>query len=72
MNCGDCVQKLDRFVDRELTDQEVAEVQRHLEDCPPCEDRFRLEAEMKRLVRNCCSHDRAPEGLRDKLREILS
>ncbi|MGH7904616.1 MAG: mycothiol system anti-sigma-R factor [Candidatus Dormibacteraceae bacterium] len=71
MNCRDCVEKLDGFVDRELSDAEVLEVRRHLKDCPPCEDRFHLEVEVKRLVRTCCSSDRAPDSLREKLREIL-
>ncbi|MGH7778169.1 MAG: mycothiol system anti-sigma-R factor [Candidatus Dormibacterales bacterium] len=71
MNCRECVEWLDRFVDRELTHLELAQVRRHLEECPPCKDRFHLETEVKRLVRTCCTQDRAPEALREKLREIL-
>ena len=71
MNCGECVDRLGGYVDRELTEVEMSEVRRHLKECPPCEDRFYLETVVKRLVRTCCSQDRAPEGLREKLREIL-
>ena len=71
MNCQDCLENLDAYVDRELTDAEVVELRRHLEHCPPCEDRYRFEAGLKRLVKVCCEQDHAPVELRDKLREIL-
>jgi mycothiol system anti-sigma-R factor len=73
MNCDECEDKLERFVDRELSDAEVAELRRHLHECPPCEDRYRFQAEFKRLIRvSCCQPEsNAPESLRAKLREIL-
>ncbi len=71
MNCQDCLDQLDAYVDRELTDAEVSDLQRHLAHCPPCEDRYRFEADLKRLVRVCCEQEQAPLELRDKLREIL-
>jgi len=71
MNCDDCLQKLDRFVDRELSDREVAELQQHLSECPPCEDRYRFQADLKRLVKICCDQGEAPAELREKLRQIL-
>jgi len=71
MRCSDCLQRLDGFVDRELTDDEVEEVKRHLGHCPPCEERYRLEVQVKRLVKVCCDKGGAPPHLRAKLREIL-
>ena len=71
MNCDDCLQKLDQYVDRELSDGEVAELQAHLADCPPCEDRYRFQADLKRLVKVCCDQGEAPVELREKLRQIL-
>ena len=72
MNCNDCLEKLDRYVDRELTDQEVEHVMRHLVLCPPCEDRYQLQVHMKRLVKVCCDQGGAPRRLRDRLEQILS
>ncbi len=71
MNCHDCIEKLALYTDRELNDSEVVEVRHHLEDCPPCNDRFRFESDLKRLIRVSCEKDRAPESLRAKLRQIL-
>jgi len=57
--------------DGELSDAEVVQLKYHLEHCPPCEDRYRFQADLKRLVRVCCEQDRAPTELREKLRQIL-
>ena len=72
MNCKDCSEKLDRFVDRELNSTEVLELQLHLESCPDCTDQFEFQAHLKRLVRHSCECDGAPALFRDKLRHLLS
>jgi mycothiol system anti-sigma-R factor len=71
MNCGDCLEKLGGYMDRELSDSEVDEVRRHLADCPPCEDLYDFQVGMKRLVRVCCDRAKAPAHLRDRLNQIL-
>jgi mycothiol system anti-sigma-R factor len=72
MNCGDCKDKLDRYLDRELSDTEMLELQLHLEGCPPCADNYDFQASLKRLVKVCCEQDKAPAALREKLRQILA
>lgn len=72
MNCGECLEKLHGFVDRELNELEMAEVRRHLVDCPPCEDFFELQVGVKRLVKRCCDESTAPAHLRERLSQILS
>lgn len=72
MNCPDCQDKLDRFVDRELTNTEALEIQLHLEGCPDCNDQYEFQAQLKRLVKHSCDCDSAPAGFREKLRQILS
>jgi mycothiol system anti-sigma-R factor len=71
MNCRDCAERLERYLDRELTDAEVDELRRHLTFCGPCDDRYRFQANLKRLVRVCCHQYAAPDTLRDRLRQIL-
>jgi len=72
MNCNDCSEKLDSYLDRELSNTEMLELQLHLEGCPPCADNYEFQASMKRLVKVCCEQDKAPEAFREKLRQILS
>ena len=71
MNCNDCKEKLDRYVDRELNNTEVLELKLHLEGCPPCADQYEFQAHLKRLVKVCCDKDVAPAAFREKLRQIL-
>jgi mycothiol system anti-sigma-R factor len=71
MNCSDCKENLDRFVDRELNNTEMLELQLHLEGCPPCADQYDFQAHLKRLVKVCCDQDEVPPAFREKLRQIL-
>jgi mycothiol system anti-sigma-R factor len=71
MNCPDCKEKLDRFVDRELNSTEVLEVQLHLEGCPDCMENYEFQAQLKRLIKHSCECD-TPPAFREKLRQILS
>jgi mycothiol system anti-sigma-R factor len=71
MNCDGCLEKLERYVDRELTDQELDEVRGHLARCSPCEDRYQLQVGLKRLVKLSCDQGTAPAHLRAKLVQIL-
>jgi len=72
MNCPDCQDKLDRYLDRELTNTEALEIQLHLEGCPDCNDQYEFQVQLKRLVKHSCDCDSAPAGFREKLRQILS
>ena len=72
MRCEECADKLDGFVDRELTNTEALEVQLHLEGCPDCMEHYEFEAHLKRLVKHSCECDKAPTAFREKLRQILS
>ena len=61
--------RLYRYLDRELSDAEVAEVKGHLAACPPCGRHLRFEADLRRLVRTKASGDCAPQHLRNLIRE---
>jgi len=72
---GDCRETLERlyeYLDRELSEAEQIEVQGHLDDCPPCRDRFHFEENVLRLVRRCCRDVSAPPSLVEKVRRICS
>ena len=66
MNCREVAIRLYEFVDRELSPEEVAQVQRHLEECPPCLQHFQLEVSVRRLVRRACC-ETAPESLKARI-----
>lgn len=70
LDCDEVVERLYHYLDRELSDAEVAEVQRHLDACPPCRDRFTFEENVLRLVRTCARRLSAPPSLVEKVRRL--
>jgi len=71
LNCTAAERRLQRFLDQELTDDEAAEVQMHLEQCENCRSRFRFEAGLRRLVRQGGRQEAAPESLRARVQQLL-
>jgi mycothiol system anti-sigma-R factor len=71
MNCQETIARLSTFLDRELSEAEVREVQVHLKRCPPCVDLFHFEEGVKRLVKRCCEGERAPAAFRERLDRAL-
>ncbi|MBO0708137.1 MAG: zf-HC2 domain-containing protein [Candidatus Dormibacteraeota bacterium] len=73
MNCDDCIERLDPYVDRELTENEIDEVRVHLAECPPCGHQVELRTDLKRLVKVCLEDQpgASPE-LRQRLQHLLA
>lgn len=65
--CGWAMDRLDQYVDRELTEVEMAEVRRHLEDCPPCGRHFQFHEHLKLLVYTKACPERAPAHLKGQI-----
>jgi anti-sigma factor (TIGR02949 family) len=56
--CRDVYRLVFEYLDRELTPDERAEVERHIEACPGCEEHFAFDGAVLRFVRQ-----RAPRAL---------
>ena len=66
---SDCAKALERmffFIDHELAEADVSEIQRHLDDCAPCLVKYDLERTVKALVARSCTES-APEALRERV-----
>lgn len=73
MECLDCVEataRLHLYIDRELTAEEVMIVQQHLSGCPNCECRFHFDLQIKRLLHERCTIQRAPAHLREAVMRL--
>jgi mycothiol system anti-sigma-R factor len=66
MSCEDMDKLLQPFLDRELSENELQQVQAHLDACPPCVRVFHLEVSLRRVVRRACSES-APQSLRARI-----
>ena len=68
-DCEKCEQLLQGYLDRDLTDDEVATAERHLNGCEYCRRRYRFEAHLRRYIRTSAV-ERMPAGLMAKLAEL--
>jgi anti-sigma factor (TIGR02949 family) len=67
--CEQCEELLQPFLDRELTDDERAVAEEHLDLCEYCRKRYRFEEVLRRFVRQAVTEDMPPE-LKTKLAEL--
>ena len=60
------------FLDRELlSEDERLDIQRHLEACRPCYERYGLEREITALVSRLRGHQRCPDHVRNRISALL-
>lgn len=70
IDCKEAERRLHRFVDRELDDEQAAQVKQHLDACDNCRARFRFEAGLKRLIRQSVVSETTSDLLRDQVRRL--
>jgi anti-sigma factor (TIGR02949 family) len=70
IDCKEAERRLHRYLDRELTEEEAAEVRQHLSMCDNCRARFRFEDGLRRVVRRVGQAERAPAELRERIRSL--
>ena len=64
--CAKCEEVLQPYLDRDLTDEERAEAEAHLDRCVYCRKRYRFEVTLRRFVRQAAAEP-MPIELKQKL-----
>jgi mycothiol system anti-sigma-R factor len=64
--CEKCEEWMQPYLDRELSDDERAEAEVHLDNCSYCRKRYRFEESLRIFVRQVCSEE-MPSELKQKL-----
>jgi anti-sigma factor (TIGR02949 family) len=59
--CEQCEELLQPFLDRELSDAERAEAEKHLDGCSYCRKRYRFEVQLRRFVRQAVVEEMTPD-----------
>ncbi|TMK76679.1 MAG: hypothetical protein E6G45_12580 [Actinobacteria bacterium] len=67
--CEWCEEVLQDYLDRELTDAEMKEAERHLDGCSYCRKRYHFEASLRRYVYQSVGEPMAPD-LKQRLSEL--
>jgi mycothiol system anti-sigma-R factor len=68
--CQDAERRLHDYLDRELSAAELQVVAQHLDECPPCLDKFAVQEHLNRLVKVHCQ-ETAPSRLRKYIGGLL-
>jgi mycothiol system anti-sigma-R factor len=66
--CAELIAEVWTLLDGECTAETRQKLKHHLDECPPCLRLFGIEEQFKALIATKCSGDKAPEGLRERLR----
>lgn len=72
MTCEEAVKKLYDYIDKELDQGVIRQIDKHLEICRMCCDHFEFEKRMKSLVQESCFQNRAPNYLKSKIVDDLN
>ena len=65
--CDKCEELMQPYLDRVLTDAEMAEAEQHLERCNWCRTRYRFEVSLRQYVRQAVSAEAMPPELKLRL-----
>ena len=71
MNCQETFQRLNDYVDRELTESEQGLVEAHLAACTQCTALFDFEGNVLRELREKLNRIQLPDTLRARVAEAL-
>jgi len=65
--CEEALRRLEDFLDRELTPEEMRRVQAHLDTCAACTGQFQFEGQLLDRLREKLRRTSLPPDLRDKI-----
>lgn len=68
--CQEVLRRLEAFLDGELDETDVGELEEHLAECYPCTDRATFEEQLRSIVARECIED-APAGLVRRIHDHL-
>ncbi|MGI8663110.1 MAG: mycothiol system anti-sigma-R factor [Acidimicrobiales bacterium] len=68
--CDDALHTMYHFLDGELTEDRRAQIQAHIEACPPCFEGFDFEAELRQVIAKRC-YEEVPEALRTRIASAI-
>ena len=70
--CATVIAEAWTLLDGECTDDTRDKLRHHLDECPACLRYYGVEERIKSLIASKCSGEKAPEGLRKRLRVEIS
>jgi mycothiol system anti-sigma-R factor len=66
-HCRDILGRVYEYLDGEMTEDDMAKVRHHLDECHPCLTQYELNTALKALLRRGCACEPAPRELRARI-----
>ncbi|MGK2880950.1 MAG: mycothiol system anti-sigma-R factor [Mycobacterium sp.] len=70
--CAAVIAEVWTLLDGECTADSRDKLRQHLDECPACLRHYGVEERIKKLIATKCSGEKAPQGLRERLRIRIS
>lgn len=71
LNCQQMFERLQDYLDRELSVEEIAQVKMHLDVCGVCAEEYRFEESVLKHVRGCLFDAKVPADLAERLKRAI-
>jgi mycothiol system anti-sigma-R factor len=71
MNCEEAINLIDGYLDGELDPITNQEIERHLRDCPACEQAYKTQRALVRTIGSAAPYYKAPAELRQRIQSSL-
>ncbi|MFV0494023.1 mycothiol system anti-sigma-R factor [Mycobacterium sp.] len=72
LGCSQVIAEVWTLLDGECNPDSQEQLRRHLEACPECFRHYGIEERIKVLIASKCRGERAPDGMRERLRLEIS
>lgn len=72
LDCREVLEEVYLYLDAECSDRRRGVIRDHLEECSPCLSEYGIEQEVRTIVHRCCSNEKAPDEVKERLRQKLS
>jgi mycothiol system anti-sigma-R factor len=70
VNCKEALQKIYEFLDKD-SDLPLKEIEKHLDCCRHCWDRFEFEKQLKELVHKSCCKETCSDTLKKRIESLI-
>lgn len=72
LDCREVLEEVYLYLDEECSEVRRNVIRDHLEECSPCLSEYGIEQEVRVIVHRCCSQEKAPDEVKERLRQKLS
>ena len=72
LDCREVLEEVYLYIDAECSEVRRSVIRAHLDECSPCLSEYGIEQEVRAIVQRCCSNEKAPDEVKDRLRRKLN